>query len=76
MEFNYTLNNETYTNLGSSYFDRYVYSLYWATATMGTIGYGDIVGISIPEKIVSIIIIAIGEACGMGLSTHHFLHRN
>ena len=40
---------------------RYVYALYWATATVGTVGYGDVAAISVAEKVVSIVVILMGE---------------
>lgn len=42
-------------------FGRYVYSLYWSTVTVPTVGYGDILPVSINEKIVTIFLILIGE---------------
>jgi hypothetical protein len=55
-------------NIHSLYFStlppprlRYVYALYWATATIGTVGYGDVHAVSVAEKILSIFVILMGE---------------
>eukprot|EP00798_Chlamydomonas_sp_ICE-L_P021562 gene21562-28555_t len=36
---------------GTNYAKRYTYAFYWALTTMSTVGYGDIYGISIYEKV-------------------------
>ena len=43
-----------------------MYALYWATATVGTVGYGDVAAVSVAEKMVSILVIIMGERyeCG------------
>jgi voltage-gated potassium channel Kch len=41
---------------------RYINSLYWSVTTMATVGYGDIVAISIPEKVVAMVAEVIGAS--------------
>lgn len=42
--------------------DRYVTSLYWAVATMTSVGYGDISAVNDVERIVSIVWMVLGAA--------------
>jgi len=53
----------TYDLIGKSLSERYVASLYFAIMTMITVGYGDIVPVTMSERIVSII--AMLSGCGM-----------
>lgn len=41
---------------------RYIYSLYWAITTMVTVGYGDIVAVTVPEKVVAGCIMLLGAS--------------
>jgi hypothetical protein len=43
--------------------ERYVTSLYWAITTMITVGYGDVVPLTVPEKLYTIFCMLI--ACGV-----------
>lgn len=49
-----------FTSISANTGTRYLYSLYWAIVTVGTVGYGDIVAVSNWEKIVAIIVIMMG----------------
>jgi hypothetical protein len=44
---------------------RYITSLYWSITTMCTVGFGDVVPISIPEKIVGMVTMILGARCVM-----------
>jgi hypothetical protein len=39
---------------------RYLNSLYWAVTTMVSVGYGDLVPISIPEKVIAMVGMFVG----------------
>jgi hypothetical protein len=43
-------------------FELYISSFYWAFTTIDTVGFGDIVAITVPEKIFNIIWICVGVA--------------
>ena len=54
----------TYANIeNSSIYEQYITSLYWAFTTIATVGYGDIVPITVNEKLYTIIVMII--SCGI-----------
>ena len=51
---------------------RYIYAIYWAVTTICTVGYGDIVGVSVAEKVVAMVVMVFGESCASCSCTHIF----
>ena len=47
-----------------SLWTRYLYSLYWSSTTLTTVGYGDIVPHTVPERLVTIPLMLLGESAG------------
>ena len=43
-------------------FQQYVYAVYWATATISTVGYGDVVAVSVNERIYNVLVFLVGTS--------------
>lgn len=54
----------------SSGWVQYVASVYWATETITTVGYGDITPISTAERIVAMFVMLLGECLQPGMTAH------
>lgn len=54
--------HDIYYSVDESYFVEYIDSAFWAGFTMTSIGFGDIVPITNPEFIVSLIVMVIGAS--------------